>query len=79
MGALLKKMADNLQIINITHLPQIAAKGHHHFFVYKNNDTEKSHIRKLSNNERITEIAKMLSGTNITESAIQNAKELLES
>ena len=41
MGALLKKMADNLQIINITHLPQIAAKGHHHFFVYKNNDTEK--------------------------------------
>lgn len=80
MGALLQKMSNNLQIINITHLPQIAAKGHHHFFVYKNDTEEKtiSHIRKLSENERITEIAKMLSGTNISESAIQNAKELLE-
>ncbi|MBN2890340.1 MAG: DNA repair protein RecN [Bacteroidales bacterium] len=79
MGALLQKMSDNLQIINITHLPQIAAKAHHHFFVYKEETAEKtiSHIRKLSDNERITEIAKMLSGTNITESAVQNAKELL--
>lgn len=79
MGALLRKMADNLQIINITHLPQIAAKGHHHYFVYKDDSAQKttSHIRQLSDEERITEIAKMLSGTNISESALQNAKELL--
>ncbi len=79
MGLLLNKMADNLQIINITHLPQIAAKGHHHFFVYKDDTAEKtiSYIRKLSDNERITEIAKMLSGEKITDSAIQTAKELL--
>lgn len=81
MGALLKKMADNLQIINITHLPQIAAKANHHYFVYKDQTSEKttSHIRKLSGDERITEIAKMLSGTNVTQSAMQNAKELLDS
>ncbi|MBN2662745.1 MAG: DNA repair protein RecN [Bacteroidales bacterium] len=81
MGALLKKMADNLQIINITHLPQIAAKAHHHYFVYKDETTEKtiSYIRKLSNDDRIIEIAKMLSGTNVTQSAMQNAKELLDS
>jgi DNA repair protein RecN (Recombination protein N) len=60
-------------------LPQIAAKGDNHFLVYKNDTEIKtiSHVRKLDVNERITEIAKMLSGTNITESAIQNAKELL--
>ncbi len=80
MGALLRKMSDNLQIINITHLPQIAAKGHHHFFVYKDDSTEKtiSHLKKLTAQERVTEIAKMLSGANLSETAILNARELLE-
>lgn len=79
MGLLLRKMSDNMQIINITHLPQIAAKGHSHFMVYKDDFAEKttSNIKKLSNEERITEIAKMLSGANISDSAVQNAKELL--
>ena len=79
MGILLKSMAENMQIINITHLPQIAAKADAHFFVYKDTSENKtiSHIKKLSKDERITEIAKMLSGSNITESAVQNAKELL--
>ena len=79
MGLLLRKMANNMQIINITHLPQIAAKGHSHFLVYKDNFSEKttSNIKQLSDHERITEIAKMLSGANITDSSLQNAKELL--
>jgi DNA repair protein RecN (Recombination protein N) len=80
MGILLQKMSKNLQIINITHLPQIAAKGNSHFLVYKDNSTVStlSQIKKLNESERISEIAKMLSGTNITESAIENAKELLK-
>ncbi len=80
MGALLNKMSENIQIINITHLPQIAANGKNHYMVYKKEETDKTstHIKKLTNEERITEIAKMLSGTNISESAIMNAKELLK-
>jgi DNA repair protein RecN (Recombination protein N) len=81
MGRLLRDMSENIQIINITHLPQIAAKGHNHFKVYKEDNSEKtiSKIEKLDDENRIKEIAKMLSGANITESAIQNAKELLNS
>ncbi len=79
-GLLLKAMAENMQIINITHLPQIAAKADSHFLVYKDSSGDKtiSHIKKLSDNERIMEIAKMLSGANISENAILNAKELLD-
>ncbi len=79
MGILLKKMSENLQIINITHLPQIAAKGNNHFLVYKKEKSDKTNtqIYKLNYKQRINEIAKMLSGTNITKSAIENAKELL--
>lgn len=79
MGILLKKMSENLQIINITHLPQIAAKGNNHFLVYKKEKSDKTstQIYKLNYKQRINEIAKMLSGTNITKSAIENAKELL--
>ena len=79
-GKLLRQMSENLQIINITHLPQVAAQGHHHFLVYKQ-DTEQgtsTGIRRLSENERIEEIAKMLSGTEVTQNTMQAAKELLE-
>ncbi len=71
----------NRQIICITHLPQIASKGNWHYLVYKE-DTDSqtlSHIRPLNDDERIMEIAHMLSGTNVTQAALENAKQLLKS
>ena len=67
------------QVISITHLPQIAAKGNSHYKVYKEDtdETTNSHIRKLTYEERITEIANMLSGATLTEAALNNAKALL--
>jgi DNA repair protein RecN (Recombination protein N) len=81
MGNILKEMSKGMQVINITHLPQIAAKGQHHFLVYKqDNDHEtRTNLRLLSHQERIAELAKMLSGENITQAAILNAGELLKS
>ena len=79
MASIMKEMATHRQIIAITHLPQIAALGQTHYKVFKA-DTEKrteTHIRLLSAEERITEIASMLSGKNATEAAINTAKELL--
>lgn len=75
MGEIINQLAANIQIINITHLPQVASKGSHHFHVYKDDTTQ---IKKLSADERVTEIAKMLSGSNITAAAIDQAKELLK-
>jgi len=75
----MREMAGHRQIIAITHLPQIAALGDHHYKVYKA-DTDKrteTHISRLSNEERITEIATMLSGKQTTEAALNTAKELL--
>ena len=79
MAAIMKEMASHRQIIAITHLPQIAALGQTHYKVYKA-DTDKrteTHISLLSAEERVTEIASMLSGKNATEAAINTAKELL--
>ena len=76
----MKQMSKNMQVICITHLAQIAAKGNEHHIVYKQ-DTETStntNIKKLTLEERINEIAKMVSGKNLTNAAIQNAKELLK-
>ena len=79
VGTILVRLSQNHQLIAITHLPQIAAKGQHHLFVYKS--TEKAstttNIKVLSKDERLTEIAKMLSGEQPTKAAIANAKELL--
>lgn len=79
MGSIMTQMASNMQVIAITHLPQVAAKGNRHYQVYKQDTAETtiSHIRSLSPEERVTEIAKMLSGSRISDAAIQNAKELL--
>ncbi len=79
MGGIMTQMASNMQVIAITHLPQVAAKGNRHYQVYKQDTAETtiSHIRSLSPEERVTEIAKMLSGSRISDAAIQNAKELL--
>jgi DNA repair protein RecN (Recombination protein N) len=76
---LMQQMAQNLQLIVITHLHQMAGKGTHHYFVYKDNSSEKtiSLIKQLNKEERIIEIAKMIGGHNPSENAINNAKELL--
>ena len=77
----MERLADNLQVITITHLPQIASKGRSHYFVYKDDEgaTTYTRIKQLDNKERILEIAKMLSGDKPGESALQNARELLSS
>jgi DNA repair protein RecN (Recombination protein N) len=80
MGNILKDISKDMQVINITHLPQIAAKGDHHFLVYKE-DTETETITRLkwlSPEDRISELAKMLSGETITDAARMNAEELLK-
>ena len=80
MALIMQEMGQaDRQVISITHLPQIAARGAHHYKVYKE-DTEvgtNSHIRILNEEERINEIAHMLSGATLTEAALNNAKALL--
>jgi len=79
MGEIMRQMSHSMQVITITHLPQIAAKGDAHFRVYKE-DTEQqteTYIAKLSDSERIDEIAAMLSGKERSAAAVENAKELL--
>jgi len=79
MGSILKDMAKTMQIICITHIPQVASKGENHYIVYKENKTNpvQTFVKPLDKDERIGEIAAMLSGDNITDAAIANAKELL--
>ncbi|WP_320053807.1 DNA repair protein RecN [uncultured Acetobacteroides sp.] len=79
MGSIIKDVSQSIQVINITHLPQIASKGDYHFFVYKETGdaATSTQIKLLNAQERISEIAKMLSGKNITDAAIKNAKALL--
>lgn len=79
MVNMMKEMAKNHQVIAISHLPQVAAKGDAHYFVYKDNTSSKavSKIKKLTQDERIKEIAKMIGGSNPSNIAFENAKELL--
>jgi DNA repair protein RecN (Recombination protein N) len=79
MGQIMKKMAAKQQIISITHLPQVAANGTHQFKVFKQNTDKGTHtlIKQLSESERVEEIASMLSGKIVTETARKNAKILL--
>jgi DNA repair protein RecN (Recombination protein N) len=81
VGQVMERLSQNLQVITITHLPQIAGKGKSHYFVYKDDTaaTTYTRIKKLDDNERVMEIAKMLSGDKPGESALQNARELLAS
>ena len=81
MGHIMREMGQQeRQVISITHLPQIASLGSTHYKVYKEDmsDGTKTFMRLLSKDERINEIAQMLSGSDITEAAISNAKELLK-
>jgi len=79
MGEIMKEMSAKMQIFAITHLPQIAAKGDSHFKVFKSTvaDDTQSELKLLAPDERIIEIAQMLSGANISDSALNHAKQLL--
>ena len=78
-GTLIEQLSREIQVINITHLPQIAAKGETHFLVYKtDSQTEtKTSIVKLTLEQRIEQIAKMISGSDMTEAARKQAENLL--
>lgn len=80
MGNIIHSLSAHTQVLNITHLPQIASKGRNHYLVYKQDNQQFTHtyIKLLSSSERITEIAKMLSGEKLTDAAINNARELLK-
>ncbi|MEI7801307.1 MAG: DNA repair protein RecN [Bacteroidota bacterium] len=80
VSIILQKLSSRHQVICITHLPQIAGKGEKHFFVYKENLKSRTYtrVRELKTDERIIEIARMLSGEKPTEAAMKNAKELME-
>lgn len=80
MGTIMQQMSKSMQVIAITHLPQIAAKGMTHFKVYKDDSGKQSetYISQLSSDERLNEIASMISGNSTSEAALQNARELLE-
>ena len=72
-------MCQNMQVITITHLPQVAAKGHHHYKVFKEESKHgvSSNIKLMNQDERLVELAEMLGGSTITDSALAHAKQLL--
>lgn len=80
IGGIMRQMGNALQLISITHLPQVASKAQHHYFIYKDNDglRTQSHIRMLNAAERVTEIAKMLSNDQVTPEALRAAEVLLK-
>lgn len=80
VGELMEELAENMQVISITHLPQIASQGNSHFKVYKEDkgNKTKSNIVLMNEEERVLEIAQMLSGANPEDTAIQHAKEMLK-
>ena len=79
MGEIMKNMSQTMQVFAITHLPQIASKGHQHYKVFKSSQGEStiSELKLLSQDERVLEIAEMLSGKDISDSALNHAKALL--
>lgn len=79
MGQVMQQFGQQMQVIAITHLPQIAARGTTHYFVYKaeENDNTVTRLKILDKNERIKELAQMLSGAKVTDAAIENAKVML--
>lgn len=79
IGEVMLAMSQNMQVITITHLPQVAAKGHHHYKVFKEDRKEgiSSNIKLMNGDERLVELSEMLGGSTITESAMAHAKQLL--
>lgn len=80
MGQIMKKMGAHMQVIAITHLPQIAARGVYHYLVYKEHDQDQSrtYIRQIAEEERVQEIARMLSDSVLSASALETARELMK-
>lgn len=80
MGSMMADIAAGMQVFAITHLPQVAVKGRSHLLVYKHDEGERtvSHVKTLGNEERVREIARMLSGKEINDAALTNARALLE-
>jgi DNA repair protein RecN (Recombination protein N) len=80
MVRMMKDISQKHQVICITHLPQVAAKGEAHYFVFKDNSSDKtiSKIKLLDTEERVQELAKMIAGANPSASALASAKELLQ-
>jgi DNA repair protein RecN (Recombination protein N) len=81
MGQILSGMGNYMQVVNITHLPQVASRGTKHYHVYKDDSDNSTYtrVKLLNHEERVLEVARMLSGSEVTEAAIRNARELLES
>ncbi len=79
VGNIINRMSDKMQIINITHLPQVASKGKYHYLVYKSDEGNSTitRMKLLNSKERVIEIAKMLSGEEVTKAALENARVLL--
>lgn len=80
MGEIMQQMSSTMQVFSITHLPQVASKGNYQFKVYKEEGAEgtSTHIKQLSTDERVRELAEMLGGKSLSESALAHAKELLQ-
>jgi len=80
VGSILADMGEAMQVINITHLPQVASKGNVHYHVYKeeNDHSTITRVRLLNKEERLNEVARLLSGSKVTEAALRNAGELLK-
>lgn len=78
-GKVMQEMSQNMQLLVITHLPQVASKGNHQLKVYKEvvDETTKTNVKELSQTERLSEIAQMISGSELTDAALNQAKELM--
>ena len=76
MGDIIRSLSANMQVVAITHLPQVASKGDAHFVVYK--EDSRTNITLLTDNQRVEEIAKMLSGSVVTDAALEQARLLLK-
>lgn len=80
MGSMMAEIADGMQVFAITHLPQVAVKGNTHFLVFKQDEGERtvSYVKELDREQRIREVARMLSGKEINDAALSNARALLK-
>ena len=80
VGSILSEMGKSMQVINITHLPQVAARGRIHYHVYKEESDHSTitRVRLLKDDERVKEVARLLSGSTVTEAAMRNARELMK-
>tara|TARA_R100000049_G_C1876441_1_gene34332 strand:- start:117 stop:578 length:462 start_codon:yes stop_codon:yes gene_type:complete len=81
VGQLLRRLGERGQVLTVTHLPQVAAQGHHHLFVHKARGAEETHtaVAALDGGERVEEIARMLGGLDLTEQALAHARQMIDS